>query len=267
MQTESDVTGVLAAVTARQRDSSRFRWWEIVGAAHGDTYLLGAAFSVSGNLPPAELARLMAPTAEPLGIPRPMPVNSGPQHHYLAQAAIAHLDRSAGRRRPARPGSRPTRMIVCGWSPTTRASPAAASGRAESTYRPPRCPDSPRPAPSGSAFSWAPRACSTPPTWRAAILPGRASTPPRFVGVDRAAQLASPAADAGPCRPNRYGAYRIMLFIGIAMFGIFFFTLFMRTVLGCSMVRSGISHLPFVVGILATARQASPLMARIGTGG
>ena len=68
VQTESDVTGVLAGVTARQPDSGRFRWWEIAGAAHADTYLLGAAFSDSGELPPAELARLMAPTAEPMGI-------------------------------------------------------------------------------------------------------------------------------------------------------------------------------------------------------
>ena len=95
VQTESDVTGVLAGVTARQPDSSRFRWWEIAGAAHADTYMLGAAFTDSGSLPPAELARLMAPTAEPLGIPNPVPVNSGPQHHYVAQAAIAHLDRWA----------------------------------------------------------------------------------------------------------------------------------------------------------------------------
>jgi hypothetical protein len=95
VQTESDVTGVLAGVTARQPDSSRFRWWEVAGAAHAGTYVLGAAFRDSGDLPPAELARLMAPAAEPLGIPCPVPVNSGPQHHYVAQAAIAHLDRWA----------------------------------------------------------------------------------------------------------------------------------------------------------------------------
>src|SRR5262252_2937940 len=95
VQTETDVVGVLAGVTARQPDDDRFRWWEIAGAAHADTYVLGAAFSDSGVLPPAELARLMAPTAEPLGIPCPAPVNSGPQHHYVAQAAIAYLDRWA----------------------------------------------------------------------------------------------------------------------------------------------------------------------------
>jgi len=89
------VTGVLAGVTARQPDSDRFRWWEIAGAAHADTYVLGAGFSDSGELPPAGLARLMAPTDHPLGIPNPVPVNSGPQHHYVAQAALAHLDRWA----------------------------------------------------------------------------------------------------------------------------------------------------------------------------
>ncbi len=96
VQTETDVTGVLAGVTARQPASTRFRWWEIAGASHADTYLLGgASFMDSGDLPPAELARLLAPTAEPLGMRVPAPVNSGPQHHYVAQAAIAHLDRWA----------------------------------------------------------------------------------------------------------------------------------------------------------------------------
>jgi hypothetical protein len=95
VQTETDVTGVLAGVTARQPASTRFRWWEIAGASHADTYLLGASFSDSGELAPAEFARLLAPTAEPLGLQCPAPVNSGPQHHYVAQAALAHLDRWA----------------------------------------------------------------------------------------------------------------------------------------------------------------------------
>ena len=95
VQTESDVTGVLAGITARQPDDDRFRWWEIAGAAHADTYVLGASFSDSGDLPPAELARLSAPTDKPLGIQCAMPVNSGLQHHYVAQAAISYLDRWA----------------------------------------------------------------------------------------------------------------------------------------------------------------------------
>src|SRR5581483_2415233 len=95
VQTETDVVGVLAGVTARQPDDDRFRWWEVAGAAHADTYVLGTTFDDSGELPPAELARLMAPTAEPLGIRCAQPVNSGPQHHYVAQAALMHLDRWA----------------------------------------------------------------------------------------------------------------------------------------------------------------------------
>jgi hypothetical protein len=95
VQTETDVTGLLGGVTARQPDSDRFRWWEIAGASHADTYLLGASFSDSGSLDPAELARLTAATTTPLGMACPEPVNSGLQHHYVAQAAIAHLDRWA----------------------------------------------------------------------------------------------------------------------------------------------------------------------------
>jgi hypothetical protein len=95
VQTESDVTGPLAGITARQPGSARFRWWEIAGAAHADTYVFGAAFSDSGALPPADLARMLAPTDEVFGTKFPGLVNSGPQHHYVAQAAIAHLDRWA----------------------------------------------------------------------------------------------------------------------------------------------------------------------------
>src|SRR5262249_56871167 len=70
------------------------------------SYLLGAAFSDSGSLPPAELARLLAPTADVFGSHFPVPVNSGPQHHYVAQAAIAHLDRWARGGSPPPPSPR-----------------------------------------------------------------------------------------------------------------------------------------------------------------
>jgi EmrB/QacA subfamily drug resistance transporter len=64
---------------------------------------------------------------------------------------------------------------------------------------------------------------------------------------------------------NRSGAYLIMLCIGTAMFGMFFFlTLFTQTVLGYSAVRSGVAYLPFTVGIVAAAGLASRLVARIG---
>ena len=64
---------------------------------------------------------------------------------------------------------------------------------------------------------------------------------------------------------DRSGAYLIMLCIGTAMFGMFFFlTLFTQTVLGYSAIRSGVSYLPFTAGIVAAAGLASRLVARIG---
>jgi len=64
---------------------------------------------------------------------------------------------------------------------------------------------------------------------------------------------------------SRSGAYLIMLCIGTAMFGMFFFlTLFTQTVLGYSAVRSGICYLPFTAGIVVAAALASQLMPRIG---
>ena len=64
---------------------------------------------------------------------------------------------------------------------------------------------------------------------------------------------------------NRSGAYLIMLCIGTAMFGLFFFlTLFVQTVLGYSAVQSGLCFLPFTAGIVTAATLASRLVPRIG---
>jgi EmrB/QacA subfamily drug resistance transporter len=64
---------------------------------------------------------------------------------------------------------------------------------------------------------------------------------------------------------NRSGAYLIMLCLGTAMFGMFFFlTLFVQTVLGYSAVRSGLSFLPFTIGIVSAATVASRFTSRVG---
>jgi EmrB/QacA subfamily drug resistance transporter len=64
---------------------------------------------------------------------------------------------------------------------------------------------------------------------------------------------------------NRSGAYLIMLCIGTAIFGLFFFlTLFTQTVLGYSAIRSGIAYLPFALGIVVASALASQLVARVG---
>jgi hypothetical protein len=93
LQSETDVFGVLSSVGSRQPDDDRLRLWEVAGAAHADTYVLSGAFTDSGTLTADELAALLAPTSAPLGTTYAAPVNSGPQQHYVAQAAIAALDR------------------------------------------------------------------------------------------------------------------------------------------------------------------------------
>ncbi len=64
---------------------------------------------------------------------------------------------------------------------------------------------------------------------------------------------------------NRSGAYVIMLCIGTAMFGMFFFlTLFIQQVWGYSPIESGVAYLPFVGAILVATGLASQLVPRIG---
>jgi len=64
---------------------------------------------------------------------------------------------------------------------------------------------------------------------------------------------------------NRSGAYLIMLCIATGLFGLFFFlTLFIQTVLGYSAIRTGVSYLPFAVGVVVASALASPLVARLG---
>jgi Alpha/beta hydrolase domain len=91
VQSETDVM-MFAGLRARQHDGDRFRLWEIAGAAHFDTYGLIAAHRDDGTLTAAELAALLAPTDEVIGQKAASLVNSGPQQHYVLEAAIAHLE-------------------------------------------------------------------------------------------------------------------------------------------------------------------------------
>ncbi|MFE3022719.1 alpha/beta hydrolase domain-containing protein [Nocardia tengchongensis] len=95
LQTETDVVGLMHSIGSRQLDSDRFRLWELPGAAHADSYLVGAAFTDSGSLTAQELAERMAPRRNPLGVDFPEPINSGPQHHYVVQTAIVALSQWA----------------------------------------------------------------------------------------------------------------------------------------------------------------------------
>lgn len=70
IQTEGDTFGILSSWRVRQPDTTRFRLWEIAGAAHADRHLLG---------PAADLIDCGAP------------VNDGPAH-LVAKAALRSLD-------------------------------------------------------------------------------------------------------------------------------------------------------------------------------
>lgn len=91
-QSETDVV-TLGGGRARQPDSERFRLWELAGAAHFDTYGLVAAHADREGIAVEELAALMAPTANLLGMVAGCPVNAGPQQHYVLNAAFEHLVR------------------------------------------------------------------------------------------------------------------------------------------------------------------------------
>jgi EmrB/QacA subfamily drug resistance transporter len=64
---------------------------------------------------------------------------------------------------------------------------------------------------------------------------------------------------------DRSGANLILLCIGTAMFGLFFFlTIFMETVWGYSALRTGIAYLPMVGAIMAMAGVSTALVPRVG---
>ena len=64
---------------------------------------------------------------------------------------------------------------------------------------------------------------------------------------------------------NRLGAYLIMLGVGTAVFGVFFFiTLFVQDVWGYSALRTGVAFLPLTAALLAASSAATSLVQRIG---
>jgi hypothetical protein len=94
--TETDLVGggMLSGFhAARQPDTDRLRVWEIAGTAHADNYTFAVGFIDSGSLPLEQLAAAYAPTTKVFGGELEKPMNCGPQHHYVLQAALWQLDR------------------------------------------------------------------------------------------------------------------------------------------------------------------------------
>ncbi len=64
---------------------------------------------------------------------------------------------------------------------------------------------------------------------------------------------------------DRSGSYVIMLCLGTALFGMFFFlTLFVQQVWGYSPLKSGFAYLPMILTVMAASAIASQLVPRIG---
>ncbi len=96
MVAENDVLGwppLKGSHAARQADNDRLRVWEIAGTAHADNYVYSAGYIDSGSLPLEKLAAAYAPTKDAMGGKLAEPMNFGPQHHYVVQAALWQLDR------------------------------------------------------------------------------------------------------------------------------------------------------------------------------
>jgi len=64
---------------------------------------------------------------------------------------------------------------------------------------------------------------------------------------------------------NRTGANLVMLCIGTAIFGMFFFlTVFMQSAWGYSALRTGVAYLPLMAGILVFSGVAAQVVSRVG---
>ena len=64
---------------------------------------------------------------------------------------------------------------------------------------------------------------------------------------------------------DRSGAYAIMLCVGTALFGMFFFlTVFVQAVWGYSALKTGVAYLPMMAAILAMSAVSARLVTRIG---
>jgi hypothetical protein len=86
LQTETDLF-VLGAYANRQADNDNLRVWEVAGTSHADVNISGLIRTwLPGELYITRKPILFYPAC-------PEPVNSAPQHHFVAKAALAALNR------------------------------------------------------------------------------------------------------------------------------------------------------------------------------
>jgi hypothetical protein len=78
--------------TAQQPDNDKLRIWEMPGTAHEDNYMFFVGGFDSGSAPMEKIAPLCKPTDALFGAKMAKPINSAPQHHYVAMAAMSALE-------------------------------------------------------------------------------------------------------------------------------------------------------------------------------
>jgi hypothetical protein len=78
--------------TAQQPDNDKLRIWEMPGTAHVDNYMFFVGGFDSGSAPMDKIAPLWKPTDALFGGKMAKPINSAPQHHYVAMAAMSALE-------------------------------------------------------------------------------------------------------------------------------------------------------------------------------
>lgn len=121
--------------TATQPDNARLRVWEVPGTAHADTYMFVVAGSDSGLLPIDKLAALWKPPTMTIVGKLAKPMNAAPQHHYVAQAALAGLETWA--RTGKAPPSAPRMEIAMGAAGAAPTLPLDANGNVKGGIRTP----------------------------------------------------------------------------------------------------------------------------------
>lgn len=89
LQTETDLF-LLGSYTCRQSDSNTFRMWEVAGAAHADYYTMNVGMVDTGDVSSAEVVITNQPN---IIMSCQNTVNSAPQHHFVAKAALNALNR------------------------------------------------------------------------------------------------------------------------------------------------------------------------------
>ncbi len=88
LQTETDVLR-LESHFSRQPDSEYFRLWELAGTSHIDSYAIDTGARDTGTISSALLSSTRMPIPFTLC---DKPINSAPQHHFVAKAALRALD-------------------------------------------------------------------------------------------------------------------------------------------------------------------------------